>query len=153
MLRQQVLEVHGAAEQRDAVLAQQDREGLAVDVQEGGGLRAAPRGRALPGAAGYVVYTSNEFTLLDRTGQPRAAPDATLSQRLVAMQAAFDADPDRNAFTRVNDTLLTATSLDVAIPRGSQAIHAWIVLPVSAGGTEAPCNKKGKRNTHEVSNG
>lgn len=93
---------------------------------------------ALPGAAGYVVYTSNEFTLLDRTGQPRAAPDATLSQRLVAMQAAFDADPDRNAFTRVNDTLLTATSLDVAIPRGSQAIHAWIVLPVSAGGTEAP---------------
>ena len=34
--------------------------------------------------------------------------------------ASFDADPDRNAFTRVNDTLLTATSLDVAIPRGSR---------------------------------
>ena len=68
---------------------------------------------ALPGAAGYVVYTSNEFVILDRTGQPRAAPEATLSERLVAMNAAFNADPDRNAFTRVNDTPLTATSLDV----------------------------------------
>jgi hypothetical protein len=93
---------------------------------------------ALPGAAGYVVYTSNEFVILDRTGQPRAAPEATLSERLVAMNAAFNADPDRNAFTRVNDTPLTATTLDVTIPRGSQAIHAWLVLALSAGGVEGP---------------
>lgn len=89
-------------------------------------------------ADGYVVYTSNEFVLLDRTGRPRAGPEATLSERLAAMKAAFNADPDRDAFTRVNDALLGATSLDVTIPRGSQAIHGWIVLPVSAGGIEAP---------------
>lgn len=93
---------------------------------------------AQPGSAGYVVYTSNEHTLLDRTGQPRPAPDATLSERLVAMKEVFDADPDRNAFTRINTALVTQTSLDVAIPRGSQAIHAWVVLPVSPGGAEAP---------------
>ncbi|ENO88317.1 hypothetical protein [Thauera linaloolentis] len=93
---------------------------------------------AQPAAAGYVLYTSNEFTILDRTGQPRAAPQATLSERLVAMKAAFDAVPDRNAFTRVNDALLEVTSMDATIPRGSQAIHAWIVLPVSHGGIEGP---------------
>lgn len=92
----------------------------------------------IPGAIGYIVYTSNEFVILDRTGQPRAAPEATLSERLLAMTNAFNADPDRDAFTRINDRPLTQTSIDVTIPRGSQAIHAWIVLAISAGGIEGP---------------
>ncbi|PXX91833.1 hypothetical protein DIT71_08235 [Marinobacter vulgaris] len=91
-----------------------------------------------PAAEGYAIYTSNEFTLLDRTGQSHPAPGSTLSQRLVALKAAFNADNDRNVFTRINDELFPGTSMDVTLPRGSQAIHCWIVLPVSAGGAEAP---------------
>lgn len=93
---------------------------------------------AQPAAAGYVVYTSNEHTLYERTGQAVPPPGGTLSQRLVAMKAAFNTKPDRNAFTRIHEGLLSVTSLDVTLPRGSQAIHCWLVLPVSAGGVEAP---------------
>ncbi len=93
---------------------------------------------AQPAAAGYVVYTSNEQTLYDRTGQAVPPPGRTLTQRLVALKAAFNAKPDRNVFTRIHEGLLTVTSLDVTLPRGSQAIHCWLVLPVSAGGVEAP---------------
>ncbi|WP_375176858.1 hypothetical protein [Marinobacter mobilis] len=91
-----------------------------------------------PAAEGYAIYTSNEFTLLERTGQSHPAPGSSLSQRLIALKAAFNVDNDRNAFTRINDELFTGTSMDVSLPRGSQAIHCWIILPVSAGGTEAP---------------
>ena len=91
-----------------------------------------------PAADGYAVYTSNEFALLERTGQPHPSSESTLSERLVALKAAFNANNDRNAFTRINDLLVTTTSLDVTLPRGSQAIHCWIVIPVSAGGVEGP---------------
>lgn len=91
-----------------------------------------------PAAAGYVVYTSNEHTLYERTGQSLPPPGGSLSQRLVAMKSAFNSNPERNAFTRIHEGLLSVTSLDVTLPRGSQAIHCWLVLPVSAGGVEAP---------------
>ena len=93
---------------------------------------------AQPAALGYALYTSNEFTLLERTGQPQPAPESTLSQRLIALKAAFNANPDRNAFTRINAQLLTTTSTDATLPRGSQAIHCWLVIPVSAGNIEGP---------------
>jgi hypothetical protein len=92
----------------------------------------------LPSAAGYVLYTSNEFALLDRLGVAHPAPGASLSQRLAALKAAFNANPDRTAFTRVNAAPLTVTSVDQTLPRGSQAIHVWGVLPLSAGGIEGP---------------
>lgn len=91
-----------------------------------------------PGAAGYVVYTSNELNLLDRIGQAAPSPGATLSERLTHLRQVFNVNSGRNAFSRVNEGLVTATSMDVSLPRGSQAIHCWIVLPVSAGGQEAP---------------
>ncbi len=91
-----------------------------------------------PAAEGYAVYTSSEFTLLTRTGQSHPEAEAILSERLIALKAAFNSNSDRNAFTRVNSTLLKANSLDVTLPRGSQAIHCWAVIPVSAGGIEGP---------------
>lgn len=93
---------------------------------------------ALPAAEGYAVYASNEIALLTRTGAPHPAPGATLSDRLVALKAAFNANPERNAFTRVNDALVKSTSMDALLPRGSRAIECWVVLPVGAGGIEGP---------------
>lgn len=93
---------------------------------------------ALPAAEGYAVYASNEIALLTRTGAAHPSPGATLSDRLIALKAAFNANPERNAFTRVNDVLLKTTSMDALLPRGSRAIECWVVLPVGAGGIEGP---------------
>lgn len=93
---------------------------------------------AVPAAAGYVLYESNETKILASHGLQETGPSASLAERLDALKTAFDEDPDRRDFTRVNRELLEVSKLDVALPRGSQMIHVWIVLPVSHGGVEAP---------------
>ncbi|MBE2319354.1 hypothetical protein DVA67_025485 [Solirubrobacter sp. CPCC 204708] len=90
------------------------------------------------GAAGYVVYTSDELTMLAHYGAPEPDLSATLSDRATALLDLWEASPDRRPFTRVNTKPLTGTSLDVALPAGSTAIHAYAVVSLSPGGVEGP---------------
>ncbi|MDK3074316.1 hypothetical protein QO034_14510 [Sedimentitalea sp. JM2-8] len=90
------------------------------------------------GAEGYILYTSTETKMLASRDLPGPGPGDTLSQRLTTLKAAFASTPRRTDFTRVRDELLTGDSLDVALPRGSQDIHLFVVIPQSAGGVEGP---------------
>lgn len=90
-----------------------------------------------PNAAGYFVYEASETSILDANGLPAPAMSATLDQRLQTLKAIFRANPARRPFHRLNATLLQAASLDVALPRGSTAIHLYVVLGVSAGQVES----------------
>lgn len=92
----------------------------------------------IPNAQGYILYESNETAILSRQNIAEAAPGTPLSTRLATLKAAFNADTNRDAFTRVNDRLLTVNNLDTTIPRGSQVIHVWALLPMSHGGIEGP---------------
>ena len=93
---------------------------------------------AVSGADGYILYESNETKVLDSAGLPGPTPNMTPSARLTVLKNTFRADPDRNNFTRVNRELMTATSRDITLPRGSQVIHLYVVIPLSAGGNEGP---------------
>ncbi|NOJ60679.1 hypothetical protein [Arthrobacter sp. 260] len=88
--------------------------------------------------AGYAIYESTETKLAQTAGSPPADIETTLSERLEAMKAVFNADPSRRAFTRRNSTLITGTSADVTLPRGTTDIHVFVVIGVSAGQIEAP---------------
>ncbi len=93
----------------------------------------------IAGALGYVLYESTETRILtSHAGQPQPTPDRTLSQRLTTIKQAFKADPIRRDFIRRNADLITATATDVTMPRGSRDVHLYLVLPVMAGGNEAP---------------
>ena len=92
----------------------------------------------VPGAAGYIVYTSDELTMLAHYGAPEPEASATLSDRKTALLDLWEQSPDRRPFTRVNVTPLTGTSLDVVLPVGSTAIHAYAVVAISPGGVEGP---------------
>jgi hypothetical protein len=93
---------------------------------------------AVPAAAGYVLYESSETKILASRNLAEAAPGTALYKRLERIKTEFRNNPERRDFTRVNRDLLTVNKLDVALPRGSQMIHLWVVLPVSHGGIEAP---------------
>jgi hypothetical protein len=93
---------------------------------------------AVPGAAGYHVYTADELTLLAHHGEPEPDPDATLSARYQTLIDAFTADQDRRPFTRTTSRPVTGTTLDVALPRGSRAIHTYVVITTGAGNVEGP---------------
>ncbi|MCC6589314.1 MAG: hypothetical protein IT168_21630 [Bryobacterales bacterium] len=92
-----------------------------------------------PGAEGYFIYESTETKLLKAVGDPEPDPDKTLSLRLTRLLQIFDANPNarRTEFTRRNSRLIKAASADVTLPRGSTAIHVFVVLGVSAGQVEA----------------
>ncbi len=92
----------------------------------------------LPSAQGYMVYESNEATILEARGLQQPAPGASLSDRLAALKAAFNGDQVRNAFTRVTEELISQSTYNVRLPLGSQVIHCWAIIPVSHGGVEAP---------------
>ncbi len=92
---------------------------------------------AAPGATGYFVYESTETKILLANNLSEPAQDLTLSQRLTRIKNAFKANPSRREFTRRNAKLVTGTSMDVTLPRGSTAIHVFLVLGVSAGQVEA----------------
>src|SRR5262249_57944068 len=70
-------------------------------------------------------------------GMPVVPPDMTLTQRLVALRATFQANPARRPFTRTSAATVTATSTQVTLPRGTKDIHLFVVLGVSAGGVES----------------
>ena len=94
---------------------------------------------AVPGAIGYALYESTETRILaSHEGFPEPTPERTLSQRLTTLKQAFAAAPLRRDFFRRNADLITTTSVDVTLPRGSRDIHLYTVLPVMAGGNEGP---------------
>jgi hypothetical protein len=94
---------------------------------------------ASAGAEGYFIYETTETKLLQAVGDPEPAPDKTLSLRLTRLLEIFDANPvaRRSEFVRRNSRLIKDTSADVTLPRGSTAIHLYVVLGVSAGQVEA----------------
>jgi hypothetical protein len=94
---------------------------------------------ASAGSDGYFIYETTETKLLKAAGQPEPDPSLTLSQRLTKLRQIFDANPAlrRTEFTRRNSRLIKATSSDITLPRGSTAIHIFVVLGVSTGQVEA----------------
>jgi hypothetical protein len=94
---------------------------------------------AVAGAAGYLVYEADEFTLLHHYEQAEPAPDAALSNRLQTIKDLFDAHPgDRRPFTRLTSRPVTGTSLDVMLPRGSRSIQCYVIITAGPGATEGP---------------
>lgn len=94
--------------------------------------------QTVPGADGYILYQSTETRMLASRSLAEALPGVPLSDRLATLKNEFASAPNRRDFNRVNKKLLTGTNLDVALPRGSQAIHLFVVIPISAGGVEGP---------------
>ncbi|MEB3359850.1 MAG: hypothetical protein VKK04_24200 [Synechococcales bacterium] len=93
---------------------------------------------AMSGAVGYFIYTTTETKLRSDRALPDPSLDQTLTERLAALRNAFEADPSRRSFTRLNSTPLTTTETAITIPRGSKEIHLYLVLGVSAGQVESP---------------
>jgi hypothetical protein len=93
---------------------------------------------AKPEAIGYFIYESDETQILNARGLPEPTPDQTLDDRLLVLKNAFNTHPEalRRNFTRLNATAFTGTSRDVTLPKGSTAIHLYIVLGTSAGQVE-----------------
>ncbi|RAP77726.1 hypothetical protein [Paenibacillus montanisoli] len=88
-------------------------------------------------AAGYYIYESTETKLLVANGRSEPDQAATLSDRLAEIQQLFDANPSRQEFTRRNDRPIMATSTDVTLPKGSTAIHLFVIIAVNAGQVES----------------
>jgi hypothetical protein len=88
-------------------------------------------------AVGFFIYEATEANMLDAFGLPAPAPTDTLDARLAMLKNAFRANPLRRPFTRLNATATTASSMDIALPRGSTSIHLYVVLGVSAGQVES----------------
>ena len=93
---------------------------------------------AAAGAAGYLVYSSDEFTMLGHYGLPEPSPDASLSDRFDTLLDAFEADPDRRVFTRLTPEPVVDASLEVLLTKGSRAIHTYVVITLSPGAAEGP---------------
>ncbi|HEX6888662.1 MAG TPA: hypothetical protein VF143_11200 [Candidatus Nanopelagicales bacterium] len=91
----------------------------------------------MPGAVGYHVYTCSEATFRAFHHRPEPRPSDTLRQRLLELQQAFGADPERRPFTRVGTEPTAGTSRQVTLPRGTREIHMFVVIGVSAGTVES----------------
>ena len=89
---------------------------------------------ANPAAVGYIIYESSETTLRTELGLGERAVEATHTERLTEIQNLLINNSARNAFTRRNSTLVTGTSLDVTLPRGSTEIHFFTVLAQTGAG-------------------
>ena len=88
-------------------------------------------------AVGFFIYEATEANMLDAFGLPQPAPSDTLDARLAVLTTNFRTNPLRRPFTRLNATATTASSMDIALPRGSTSIHLYVVLGVSAGQYES----------------
>lgn len=91
----------------------------------------------ITGSTGYYVYetTESKFRTDQAMGEP--LPGLTLAARLLALRNAFNVNPVRRPFTRVNKTPITGLDAELVIPRGSKEIHMYLVLGVSAGQVES----------------
>jgi hypothetical protein len=116
-----------------------DHVTLASLPDAGGQCHARISWAVQPNAIGYFVYESDETQLLDARGLPQPLPSQTLDDRLLVIEQAFTAAPAalRRNFTRLNSTPVKDGSIDVALPKGSTAIHVYVVLGSSAGQIES----------------
>ncbi|MBE7380303.1 MAG: hypothetical protein F6J95_002695 [Leptolyngbya sp. SIO1E4] len=89
------------------------------------------------GAVGYFIYTTTETQLRVDRGLPDPGLHQTLSERLAELRNAFEADPNRQSFTRLNDQAIAQREIAVTLPRGSKEIHLYLVLGVGAGQIES----------------
>lgn len=89
-----------------------------------------------PNTSGYFVYESDETQILKALNLHEPTPDQTLDDRLKIIKDNFASIP-RRAFTRLNSTPISDTSADIRMPKGSTAIHCYIVLGISAGQVES----------------
>jgi len=89
-----------------------------------------------PGATGYFIYESDETQILRALALHEPTPDQTLDDRLKVVKDHFSNIP-RRCFTRLNASPLSGSSTDIAMPKGSTAIHFYIVLGISAGQVES----------------
>jgi len=91
---------------------------------------------AQPGASGYFIYESDETQILKALNLHEPTPNQTLDDRLKIIKDNFAAIP-RRVFTRLNATPIPVSSSDINMPKGSTAIHCYIVLGISAGQVES----------------
>ena len=89
------------------------------------------------GAEGYFVYTTTESKLRADRGMNEPALNLTLSERLAELRDAFEQDPNRQSFTRLNSTRIEDTQLAITLPRGTKEIHLYLVIGVGAGQIES----------------
>ncbi len=130
--------VLSAADPRPPVLTRVFDTVTLASMRDGEGLHHArlawdPMG----GAVSYQVYTASESTLRAHYGMPEQRNSETLTQRLAALQDAFQANPDRRPWTRTSKDPISSTSLQVTLPRGTKEIHCYLVIGVSSGGVES----------------
>jgi hypothetical protein len=131
--------IASAADPRPPVLTIEHEDVLLTSMPDAAGeYHALLQWPAAPGAVGYFAYTCSETDLLDTCGLGDPAFSQTLSDRLATLRDAFQANPTRRAFTRVNATPVTGTSLAVTLPRGTKDIRLFIVVGLSAGQAESP---------------
>ncbi len=130
--------VASTADPRPPVITVEHENVLLASMADAAGLHHARlEWPAAASAAGYFVYTTTEEKLRADRGLPSAPKALTLSQRLAALRDAFQANPSRRSFTRVNAQPVAATAMSVTLPRGSKEIHLYVVLGVSAGQVES----------------
>jgi hypothetical protein len=130
--------IASAADPRPPVLTIEHEDVLLTSMADASGeYHALLQWPAAPGAVGYFAYTCSESDLLDACGKGDPLFSQTLRDRLVKLRDTFRDNPTRRAFTRVNATPASGTSLAVTLPRGTKDIHLFVVLGLSAGQTES----------------
>jgi hypothetical protein len=140
--------IASAADPRPPVLTIEHEDVLLTSMADASGeYHALLQWPAAPGAVGYFAYTCSETDLLDACGKGDPLFSQTLSDRLAKLRDAFRDNPTRRAFTRVNATPATGTTLPVTLPRGTKDIHLFVVLGLSAGQVESewPTTDPGRR--------
>jgi hypothetical protein len=91
---------------------------------------------AVPRATGYVVYEASETTLLAAFDLPGPDTNEAFTSRLAVLRAA--ALPSRRAeFRRVQAGVISTTSFEVTLPRGSSVMHLYAVTALSANNQES----------------
>jgi hypothetical protein len=88
------------------------------------------------GAPAWVVYVADETAIRRELGLPSADLEQPAAERLPALRT-LSFERARRAFRRLAGPL-TAASLPIELPRGSQLIHFYGIAPVSGTGVEGP---------------
>ena len=96
------------------------------------------------GVIGYFIYESSESQLLGLEDGASAGlvqgPDMRqgLAQRLARVLALMRHKAVRQIFTRRNASpIVTRSSIDIALPRGSRDMHFYVLIGVNAGNIES----------------
>ena len=116
--------------------------GSTPDAQGLSHVRVSWSGLTSPQVDRVVIWEASETTLRHHLspGNP-ADPEELLGWRLAQVWAMYDAAaPDRRplGFRRAAEVPASPTSADLALPRGSEDIHFFVVTAVTTTGLESP---------------